>query len=339
MSGWMKAAVIVMLVAGQAAAAEIELRPQVRAAGAIVKLGDVAVVHGTPEETRELLALELVPAPALGRTRSLKSREIQDLLALQGVKLVDHQFAGANSVQISGGGSSAAPTAPALKASRSAREQVESRVQRAISRHLQQVAGERLPWNVSVNLTDEQLSLLSQRSGDILAEGGRQPWTGSQQFVLQIGTDKGVERLQVAAVVSVPDMVVVAKRPFRRGEVIQASDVTLEMPPAGDSSVAVATHLEDVIGRETVRSVATGQPLESSWLRKPIMVRRGEVVTVFARAANLTVRTQARATEDGGQNDIVTVERLDDRQRFSARVVGVQELEVFVGGARVTERK
>lgn len=338
MSGWMKAAVIVMLVAGQAAAAEIELRPQVQAAGAIVKLGDVAVVYGAPEETRELLALELVPAPAAGRSRSLKIREVQDLLALQGVKLVDHQFAGASSVQISGG-SSAAPATPALKATRSAREQVESRVQRAISRHLQQVAGERLPWNVTVNLTDEQLSLLATRSGDILAEGGRQPWTGSQQFVLQIGTDKGVQRLPVTVVVTVPEMVVVAKRPFRRGEVIQASDVTLEMPPAGDSSVAVATHLEDVIGRETVRSVATGQPLESSWLRKPIMVRRGEVVTVFARAANLTVRTQARATEDGGQNDIVTVERLDDRQRFSARVVGVQELEVFVGGVRVAERK
>jgi flagella basal body P-ring formation protein FlgA len=337
MSGWMKAAVIAMLVAGQAVAAEIELRPQVRTAGAIVKLGDIAVVHGTPEETRELLALELVPAPAPGRSRSLKIREVQDLLALQGVKLVDHQFSGANSVQISGGGNAA--TTPALKATRSAREQIESRVQRAIMRHLQEVANERLPWNVSVNLTDEQLALLSVRSGDILAEGGRQPWIGTQQFVLQIGTDKGVQRLPITAVVSVPEMVVVAKRPFRRGEVIQASDVTLELPPSGDNSVALATHLEDVVGRETVRSVATGQPLETSWLRKPIMVRRGEVVTVFARAANLTVRTQARAIEDGGHNDIVTVERLDDRQRFSARVTGVQELEVFVGGVRVADSK
>ena len=108
------------------------------------------------------------------------------------------------------------------------------------------------------------------------------------------------------------------------------------MPKGEGDTVALATHFDDIVGRETLRSVATGQPIETAWVRKPIMVRRSEVVTVFARASNVTVRMQARATEEGGLNDIVNVERLDNRQRFTARVVGVQEVEVLVGGTRVS---
>ncbi|HTN75865.1 MAG TPA: hypothetical protein VL096_11485, partial [Pirellulaceae bacterium] len=69
-------------------AAEIELKAHCQPAGAMVLLGDVAHVHGAPAtETKSLTQLELVPAPSTGRQRSLRLREVQDLLALQGVKL------------------------------------------------------------------------------------------------------------------------------------------------------------------------------------------------------------------------------------------------------------
>jgi flagella basal body P-ring formation protein FlgA len=325
---------LLMLAAGAAQAADIELRAQAKCTGTAITLGDIALLHG--DDRAALAKLELVPAPAAGRSRTLKLREVQDLLTLQGVKLVDHQFCGATSVQVSGSGE-AALTPVATKASRNVREQTTARVEKAIVRHLKQDADDRPAWEVAVELTDEQLQTLNNRSGEIFAQGGEAPWTGTQQFVLKVGTSKGVVSVPVTATVRLPDMVVVAKRPFRRGEVIRASDVSLAMPEeSGEGEIALATRIEDVVGRETVRSLATGQPIEAGWVRKPIMVRRGEIVTVFARASNLVVRTQARAVDDGGQDDVVAVERLDNRQRFSARVVGVQELEVLVGGLRVT---
>jgi flagella basal body P-ring formation protein FlgA len=160
-----------------------------------------------------------------------------------------------------------------------------------------------------------------------------------QEFQIDLRTSQGLERIGVTAEVSLPEMVVVSRRAFRRGEVVQASDVELVMPTQPTDRTSLATQLEDVVGRETTRSIATGQSFDATWLRKPIMVRRGEVVTVFARAANVRVRTQARALEDGGRDDIVSLERLDDRQRFTARVSGVQELEVFVSSTSVADQR
>jgi flagella basal body P-ring formation protein FlgA len=333
-----------LLLPGVLSAAEIELRPHAQPAGAIVTLGDVAAVHSAGSDAATLSAIELVPAPTSGRTRTLKARDVQDLLALHGVDIVHHQFTGATSVQIGGSApvttaSSQTTTTPAVKVTRSAREQLDARVERAIKRHLTQNADDRIAWQVEAQLADEQINALATRSGEIMASGGEEPWTGSQNFLLQIATPKGVVRVPVTAVISLPEMVVVPKRPFRRGEVLQASDIELQMPKGDEDATALVTRIEDAVGRETVRSLATGQPIETGYLRKPTLVRRGEIVTVFAHAANLVVRTQARAMQDGGQDDIVSVERLDNRQTFTARVVGVQELEVFVGGPKVTSKR
>lgn len=328
---------LALLLGSTGSAAEITLRAKTHASKGVVTLGDVAEIHGADATT--LQAIELVPAPSAGRVRSLQMREVQDLLALHGIKLIDHQFSGSTKVQIEAPRAIAANTAPSLKATRSVRDQVTKRAERAIQRHLQQVADERVSWDVQVELSEEHLATLSARNAEIIAAGGEQPWTGKQSFTLQTLTNQGMVRLPVTAVVRLPEMVVVPKRPLRKGEVVRASDVELKMPQEGDDDIALATQVDDIVGRETLRSVATGQPIESAWVRKPIMVRRSEVVTVFARGANLTVRMQGRAIEEGGLNDIVSVERLDDRQRFSARVTGVQELEVLVGGTRVTATK
>jgi flagella basal body P-ring formation protein FlgA len=193
-------------------------------------------------------------------------------------------------------------------------------------------------WEVEFELSPAEAELIGARLTELHASGGSEPWTGEQTFTLALRTTKGLKRFNVQAQVGLPDRVVVPRRPLRRGEVLQASDLTLEMPTTAVDTGLLATRLEDVIGRETTRSVATGQPLEAGWLKKPVMVRRGEVVTVFARAANVQVRTSARAQQEGGHGDVITVERLDNRQRFTARVVGVQELEVFVGGVSVNDR-
>jgi flagella basal body P-ring formation protein FlgA len=297
----------------------------------------VAHIHaGSAAETKRLAAVELVPAPAGGRDKSLKCREIQDLLALQGLKLVEHSFSGAATVNIAAQGLASAPAT--LQISQRAAEQAHARVERAIVSYLQSRSATLAAWEVEFELSPAEAELIGARLTELHASGGSEPWTGEQTFTLALRTTKGLKRFNVQAQVGLPDRVVVPRRPLRRGEVLQASDLTLEMPTTAVDTGLLATRLEDVIGRETTRSVATGQPLEAGWLKKPVMVRRGEVVTVFARAANVQVRTSARAQQEGGHGDVITVERLDNRQRFTARVVGVQELEVFVGGVSVNDR-
>lgn len=346
---------LVALLGSSATAAEIELRAQAQPTDGLVRLGDIAIIHAASDrEASSLTQIELVPAPSSGRTRMLKLRDVRDLLALQGVKLTDHHFSGATQTQIGGGteqasstkpietttiNSASAKTSPAAKVAKSQQSQAQARVQNAIVQHLRDHAEAQASWQVAVNLTPEQVALMSARNGEVIVAGGTAPWTGSQEFTVTVRTSQGLAKLPVKAEVSVPDRIVVARRPLRRGEILQAADLELTLPPLGSEPAGAIEQLEDAIGRETTHSIATGQALESAWLRKPLLVKRGEVVTVFARAANVQVRTNARAVDDGGKDDVVLVERIDNRQRFAARVIGVQELEVFVSSVNVGQRK
>ena len=53
------------------------------------------------------------------------------------------------------------------------------------------------------------------------------------------------------------------------------------------------------------------------------------MVTVFARASGIQVRTTARAREEGSRGDLIMVESLTDRSRYFARVTGIQEVDVY----------
>ncbi|MCA9268982.1 MAG: hypothetical protein KDA41_10955, partial [Planctomycetales bacterium] len=74
-----------LLLAGSACGAEVHLRRDCQCESSLVRLGDVADVFAADEAERAALAdIELFPAPAAGRTRLVRSRDVQELLAQRG---------------------------------------------------------------------------------------------------------------------------------------------------------------------------------------------------------------------------------------------------------------
>jgi flagella basal body P-ring formation protein FlgA len=112
---------------------------------------------------------------------------------------------------------------------------------------------------------------------------------------------------------------------------VRASDVQLKRLKAGVAPGELFQTIEDVAGKEAVRNIPVGQPLDANYVHPPLLVRTGEVVTVFGRNGGILVRMPARARENGGEGDLVSVESLLDRQTFLARVSALHEVEVFAG--------
>jgi flagella basal body P-ring formation protein FlgA len=56
------------------------------------------------------------------------------------------------------------------------------------------------------------------------------------------------------------------------------------------------------------------------------------VVTVYVRAPGVQVRTAARSRDTGSQGELISVESLENRQTYFARVTGIQEAEVYARG-------
>lgn len=312
-----------------APAAEIKLRETAQVSSLVV-LGDVAdVFTATGEERQRLEGIELFPAPAGGGKRFLRAREIQDMLLLRGVNLAEHRFSGASVVEISA--ASAAPEATGVGAvlERKATEAA----RRAIADHLARQSGQVGAWVIEPQLTGECMRLLAASGGRVEASGGAAPWTGLQQFVLVVSTDGGAAPVAIEARVSRQSAVVVAVRALRRGEVVHEGDLAESAGGAGGSA-EVFTSIEEVVGRETTRAIAAGQVVDRQSVRAPLLIRRGEAVTVYARSAGLQVRTTARAQEDGSLGELVMVESLANREKFLARVSGFQEVEIYAHAAQ-----
>jgi flagella basal body P-ring formation protein FlgA len=315
-------------------AAEIQLREDVHSAGPLVLLGEIADVHARHSvEAAELSTIDLFPTPPPGERRVLRLRELQDVLAVRGMNLGEHRFSGASQITIHGPRRDDLAPVSAPRQSKQTRKIVadrnliESQICEAIQAYLNEKAGDQ-GWQVAVQLSDSRATQIASLGEAPTVTGGKEPWTGKQQFEIS-ATNGDDDSIQVVANVELPPTVVVARYSLPKGVVLRADDVTLQRGEPTQGEATVYQSIEDVIGKETVRSITEGQILDSRSLRQPLLVRRNEVVTVYSRCEGVSVRTTARVRDDGANGDLVTVETLEDRKPFFARVSGPQEVSVF----------
>lgn len=118
-------------------------------------------------------------------------------------------------------------------------------------------------------------------------------------------------------------------------DILLARQVNLvDVRVSGASEVLIGTGVP-VVERpkqataEAPRQAAPEQPAE------PPLVRRGEMVTVFARSAGVRVRTTARAYDDGALGEQIIVESPANRKKYVARVTGPQEAEVELASSNI----
>jgi flagella basal body P-ring formation protein FlgA len=305
-------------------AAELQLRTECRVRGPVVTLGDVAEIFSKDAAERaRLAAIELFPAPAGGQ-RFVRLREIQDLLLMRGVNLAEQRFSGAAQTAVLSGGAAVETRTLAPAAVKAAQGQATD----AIAGYLRgQVPGSQ-DWRAEVALDARQARLLATAGGTIGVRGGTAPWTGLQHFQLTVTTADGPVEIPVEARVALPQTVVVATRAIARGTTIGPTDVALQQTEGNEAADALHS-LDEIAGKETRQTIAAGKVLERSMVRAPLAVRRGEIVTVYARASGIRIKTIARARDEGSLGDLIAVESLEDRKPYYVRVCDVQEVEVY----------
>jgi flagella basal body P-ring formation protein FlgA len=322
-----------------AAAAEFQLRSQCQAHGALVRLGDLADVYDADRQAAEkLAALELFPAPPAGQPRFVEVREIQDFLLQRGVNLVEHRFSGSSQVvvtrsaaraAVAGGGGQPLVAGEMKKASQ--------RVREALVQYMQQNAPPRDMPEVEFALTGDQARMVVKAAQNPTLHGGMAPWSGDQQFLVTVAAADGPVCFPLQVRLTHSPVVAVAAHGLPRGTVIRPEDVVLTNNVPQNEQGGAFRSADELIGRETTRSVLEGRPIDRDSVRSPLLVRRGDVVTVYARSAGIRIRTLARARDEGAQGDLVALEAIQDRKTFLARVCGVQEVEIYARAVQSEE--
>jgi flagella basal body P-ring formation protein FlgA len=255
---------------------------------------------------------------------------VRDLLAASGVDLRSVVIRGAAQVIIA---PPPARDAVAPIGRRTAqpppRELVAEQAVQSIIAYLRVQTGHDL-WNVTVSPDDNLVDACWRLGNQLPISGGQAPWTGRQQFTITVpGADKP---MLVFAAVERVEMLAFAVRPITRGSFVRATDVALR-PYTRTAPTNATTSLDAIVGKEAVQDIRENSMIMTSQVRAPLLVRRGERVSVCAKAAGVIVRTYATAQQDGSLGDLIAVQALETKDRYSARVSGVRELEVLAIGA------
>jgi flagella basal body P-ring formation protein FlgA len=162
-------------------------------------------------------------------------------------------------------------------------------------------------------------------------------------FVSAPPGDPAAKRRQVTAMLIYRVAVPVLAHAMTAGTTILAADVDTVTMRRDGLPPDCATDPSQLIGKASVRGIEQGKPVRLSDLAAPLLVHRGELVTVVLETGNLHLTSQGKALEDGAAGAVVRIQntkstRVIDATVLSGGVVGVAALGDALPAPRVAQQ-
>ncbi len=126
----------------------------------------------------------------------------------------------------------------------------------------------------------------------------------------------------VPALAKVYRSVAVAGRTLQRGEVVSPSDLATDIKDVSEFRLGFALTQEAILGKEVKFTVNKGEAFRYSALDAPLVIKRGDAVSMEAAAGDISVRTNGTAVTDGRLGQQIRV-----RNNQSARIVNARVIE------------
>ena len=172
-----------------------------------------------------------------------------------------------------------------------------------------------VPGNISLQPDNIQTASWSENTG---------------RFVIRLGsasTDGAPSRaLTITGTARTPVTIPVLARDVARGEIINASDVLWQSHTSQLHNLIQS--IDDIIGYQARRNLTQGTPLRDNDLARPILIKRGALVTMEFRNGNLTLRHQGQAKASGGFGDIIAVENLASARTIKGVITAPDRVEI-----------
>jgi len=144
-----------------------------------------------------------------------------------------------------------------------------------------------------------------------------------RKFLLIIG----VFALMPAVLLAVADSafaatvrIVVPAHDINRGDTISESDLTYATMDGAQLISGIPTKMDEVKGMQARRVLAAGLPFRADDVRRPIVITKGQTVTMEFDAPGVLLTAMGRAMSEGGVGDTVTVQNPASYRMISAIV-------------------
>jgi len=116
--------------------------------------------------------------------------------------------------------------------------------------------------------------------------------------------------------------VVVTTADIQRGESINAESLRQETRWIAPTGAPLISSIENAAGFVARRRLAAGVMLRSDLVELPIVVKRGELVTVHCVSGGVVVKAKARARAAARLDEVIELQLDGSKKTFRARIVG-----------------
>jgi flagellar basal body P-ring formation protein FlgA len=131
--------------------------------------------------------------------------------------------------------------------------------------------------------------------------------------------------------------VVVPAHDIPRGQVISESDLTYANVAGGGLMAGVVASFATVKDMEARRMLHAGEPFRTDDVRRPIVVTKGETVTMQFEAPGVELTAMGRAMGEGGVGDTVMVQNPASFRMVNG-IITAPGTVVAIGPASPTQR-
>lgn len=128
--------------------------------------------------------------------------------------------------------------------------------------------------------------------------------------------------IYVPVKVDVFAQVAVASRNLSRGKSLSADDIRFARVNVAQSGPGYFEVPDDLIGMELKRSLRAGETLSRSMIRPPMVVKRGDAVSLEASIAGIQVVTMGEALANGHVGQRIRVRNARSRRIIDAEIIG-----------------
>jgi len=125
----------------------------------------------------------------------------------------------------------------------------------------------------------------------------------------------------VPALARVYRPVAIASRNLQRGDVISENDLTTDVKDISNFRMGFALTADALIGKEVKSAINKGETFRNSSLDSPLVIRRGDTVSMEATVGEISVRSSGTAVSDGRIGQQIRVKNLQSARVINARVI------------------
>lgn len=143
-----------------------------------------------------------------------------------------------------------------------------------------------------------------------------------------VAVEFGTDRLILSGIATEMIDVVTLAQPLRRGDVLKEDDLDIIRLARNKVPAGALTEADEIVGKQARTNIRANAPLSRRDFQRPILIQRGEKITVIYEMPGMKLTSRAQAMDDGAKGDVIDVMNLTSRRIVPAIVTSRGQVRV-----------